>query len=601
MPYLGHERNSWSNSSFGNSCREVPDARCAGDSAQFAEAEIPSRPATSATGERAAGPFSIAHHANWGVADRAAMRLMLLGIVSLASVMVAPAHADAVKTRISYMAMADRLTDLRRLAILPDPDEKALLFSSYDRSSSYEAPSDRYVNWDANGDGGGVIRREGQLAILAEVTGPGSIVRMWSATPANGKVSIYLDDMPEPVISAPFEKYYDGSLTGHKLNNLVYDRVSPEVAGSNNFVPILFSKSCKIVAEKDWGKYYQFNVVKFPKSAFVESTTIPLGDDAFAALVKADAKLAGPARAGDASGEQKSHRSFELTPGRSVVAFDLKGAQLITSFRVYLALSGDVDSQRVLLRKLAVRITWDGEKRPAVWSPLGDFFGYFGGSDAYSTIVMGVGSNGDFYSNWVMPFSQRAKIEFINDSEQTVTLSSDVTLSKPDQDMDSYARFHAKWHRDSFLPERRDRQIDWTLLKVMGRGRFVGTHLHVWNPVKGWWGEGDEKFFVDGEKFPSIFGTGTEDFFGFAWGSAGQFSRPFHNQILNEGNAGHAVLNRWLLADNVPFQFAFEGYLEKYFGNSRPTSYSAVAYWYQNAGGEDPYQEVPLAERIYWK
>ena len=82
----------------------------------------------------------------------------------------------------------------------------------------------------------------------------------------------------------------------------------------------------------------------------------------------------------------------------------------------------------------------------------------------------------------------------------------------------SLGRFHAKWHRDAFLPEDPERRkIDWTMLKTEGRGRFCGVMLHVWNPRGGWWGEGDEKFFVDGEKFPSTFGTGSEDYFGYAW------------------------------------------------------------------------------------
>ncbi len=107
-------------------------------------------------------------------------------------------------------------------------------------------------------------------------------------------------------------------------------------------------------------------------------------------------------------------------------------------------------------------------------------------------------------------------------------------------------------------------------MATRGRGRYVGLHLHVWNPGGGWWGEGDEKFFVDGEKFPSEFGTGSEDYFGYAWSSPGLFSRPFHNQILNERNAGHIINNRWHFADSVPFQTSFEGYLEKYCKLTKP-------------------------------
>jgi len=100
--------------------------------------------------------------------------------------------------------------------------------------------------------------------------------------------------------------------------------------------------------------------------------------------------------------------------------------------------------------------------------------------------------------------------------------------------------------------------------------------LHVWNPRGGrcekvewcrghwWWGEGDEKFFVDCEKFPSTFGTGTEDYFGYAWGNGSLFQHPYNTQTICEGNAGHICVSRWQIPDNVPFQKRFDGYMKKY-------------------------------------
>ena len=138
------------------------------------------------------------------------------------------------------------------------------------------------------------------------------------------------------------------------------------------------------------------------------------------------------------------------------------------------------------------------------------------------------------------------------------------------------------------------------MLKTEGTGRYVGTQLHVWNPRGGWWGEGDEKWFVDGEKFPSSIGTGSEDYFGFAWSSGSPFHEPLHGQPAT-GDDWHATLYRWHIADDIPFHTGFEGAIEKYFPNSKPTLYAAVAFWYLNSGGEDPYKEIPVSERIgYW-
>jgi hypothetical protein len=127
--------------------------------------------------------------------------------------------------------------------------------------------------------------------------------------------------------------------------------------------------------------------------------------------------------------------------------------------------------------------------------------------------------------------------------------------------------------------------------------------LHVWNPRGAWWGEGDEKFFVDGEKFPSTFGTGSEDYFGYAWGDPHFFQTPFHCQPLTPDRdwQGHNAVLRWHVADNVPFQASFSAYLEKYFGNDRPTLFAATVCWYLAPGGGDPHGPVPAAERHgYW-
>ena len=130
----------------------------------------------------------------------------------------------------------------------------------------------------------------------------------------------------------------------------------------------------------------------------------------------------------------------------------------------------------------------------------------------------------------------------------------------------------------------------------------MGVSLHIWNPRGGWWGEGDEKFFVDGEKFPSTFGTGSEDYFGYAWCNPTPFENAYHDQTRNDGNnRGHVSVNRWHITDNVPFQKSFEGCIEKYYPNERPTIYASMAYWYLAPGGRDPYTPRPLTERIgYW-
>ena len=189
-----------------------------------------------------------------------------------------------------------------------------------------------------------------------------------------------------------------------------------------------------------------------------------------------------------------------------------------------------------------------------------------------------------------MPFTNGAKIHFVNEGQMATNSNMKSHSEELKGDLTRFGRFHAKWHRDTFLPAEPERQIDWPFLKTTGRGRFVGVMLHVWNPRGGWWGEGDEKFFVDGEKFPSTFGTGSEDYFGYAWSSPKLFQHAYHNQTYNDGNSkGHISVNRWHISDQVPFQNQFEGDASK---NTMPTTARRATprrLWYLAPGGGDAY------------
>jgi hypothetical protein len=201
-----------------------------------------------------------------------------------------------------------------------------------------------------------------------------------------------------------------------------------------------------------------------------------------------------------------------------------------------------------------------------------------------------------FYANWTMPFGNRALVELVNDGQKARELELTIIHERL-QSFEGLGHFHCKWHRDAhMLPQ--DRWPDWTLLKTEGRGRFMGVMLHVWNPQGGWWGEGDEKFFVDGEKYPSTFGTGSEDYFGYAWCDPHLFQRPFHSQTMTMGNKGHQSVLRWHLADSIPFQTSFEGCIEKYYRTEeKGTLYAATVCWYLAPGGVDPYEPVPVEQR----
>jgi len=503
---------------------------------------------------------------------------------------------------ISYTDVLNRLIDLEHLSTVPDEGDRTAQWSSYDRSSKYDRQSGNYLNWSANGDGTGYIRKEGDSLVICEIDGPGVIWRIWTALPGEGLVEFYLDGATEPTLRKPFKDYFDNSKPPFNYPSLVYTSAK----GKNCYLPITFSKSCKVVAHPGWGKYYHFTYSHFPKTTKVETFSIELAKTHSQEMKKIDDILSNCSQY-DLRYKNKTEttvQTVEIPPGKTTQITAIKGAYAITSLKIKRNSLANMDVEA--LRQLILKIYWDGSPSPAVWSPVGDFFGSAPELVEYKSLPLGITSE-YLYSYWYMPFKNSAVIEIQNDSAINQPLEFEISYIPLTKDPDNLLRFHSYWHVGNygFNPKR---SIDWTFLKTIGKGRFCGLMLHIWNPMGGWWGEGDEKFFVDGEKFPSTFGTGTEDYFGYAWCSEEFFNHPYHNQIVSVPNnpcaypdrkesGGHTCNSRFHITDNVPFHYSFEGAIEKYFSSERLTHYAITAYWYQKQHGEAAIKPVPLQDR----
>lgn len=507
------------------------------------------------------------------------------------------ASAQASEQILTYQDLAARLTGMERLATLPGPGEDCMQWSSYDRASRYDAATGKYIDWDANGDGDGYIRKEGDQIVMAEMKGPGCIWRIWSAAPKDGHVRIYLDGATEPAVDLPFIGYFDGKNEPFTRPALVHT----VAMGWNNYTPIPFQKSCKVVADKNWGQYFHFTYGTFPPGTVVPTFKRALSSSELGALDRANEILTHPGS--DPAGIRADARTVSkslILAGGTRTTLNLRGPGAITGIRAKVKLPASPNDKNAL-RELTIRMRWDNESYPSVWAPFGDFFGTGAGANAYQSLPLGLTADGWWYSYWYMPFAKSAEVQFANDGVESREITYEITHAPISGNPANLTRFHAKWHRDALLPLDPARQIDWTMLQTKGTGRFCGVMLHVWNPKGGWWGEGDEKFFVDGEKFPSTFGTGSEDYFGYAWCNPTLFENAYHNQTISMNNKGHISVNRWHITDNIPFHTSFEGDIEKYYSNTRPTIYASTVYWYLAPGGADPYMARPLSERIgYW-
>ncbi|UCD30427.1 MAG: DUF2961 domain-containing protein, partial [Planctomycetota bacterium] len=311
------------------------------------------------------------------------MRFIMVFIVGFTTFI---SHATGGET-LTYVDLVGRLTDLEHLAVLPEAGEKCAQWSSYDRKSKYDGSTGKYVVWGANGDGDGFIRTEDGKLVLAEMDGPGVLWRIWSAAPRKGHVRIYLDGEDKPAVDLPFAGYFNGKNEPFTREGLGYFASG----GANSYVPIPYQKSCKVVADEGWGRYFHFTYTTYPKGMRLPTFKRNLSAAESAALDKANQVLTncGSDPAGKRPGEITEQKTVTAAPGKTVTIADLKGARAITALKVKMDVHKTANEFGVL-RELALRILWDDESQPSVSSPLGDFFGTAPGVSMYKSLTMGM-------------------------------------------------------------------------------------------------------------------------------------------------------------------------------------------------------------------
>jgi hypothetical protein len=254
-----------------------------------------------------------------------------------------------------------------------------------------------------------------------------------------------------------------------------------------------------------------------------------------------------------------------------------------------------VTSERdpVRLRSTLLTIAFDGAE--TVRAPLVDFFGTGPGVNATASLPFTVAADGTLLCRFVMPFGASATVAVSRPAgpdDLPLALSGAVTVAARPFAGEGRALFHARFRGPEALATRPP--SDWHVATLLGRGRQVGTVLDADNPPGvAWWGEGDEKVTVDGAPFPDFFGTGTEDYFGFAWSATTTFEHPYHALTLapppGHGFSGAFSMNRFLIADPVPFRRSLRFDLELWHWSETTVPLAAMLYWYAAPGGGDDF------------
>jgi len=290
--------------------------------------------------------------------------------------------------------------------------------------------------------------------------------------------------------------------------------------------------------------------------------------------------------------------NFRVKPGETHVLADLKGPGVITHmWMTFLgpepqawAKDGAANHQEMLLRMF-----WDDSTEPDVEAPVGDFFAsQFGKRMSVNSLPVIVEGGASYNCFWQMPFREAARIEILNQSDKDIALLyyNVDWVQKETLDGDT-PYFHAQYRQEYPCVGGRD----YLIADIEGRGHYVGTVMGARTRSPEWFGEGDEKIYVDDDEEPSIWGTGTEDYFLCAWGlrqcSFPYFGVPYTNNPFVLG--GETTAYRWHLADPIVFQKRLRVTIEHYgwisvdenkdhrrdSWNERQDDYASVAFWYQ--------------------
>lgn len=280
--------------------------------------------------------------------------------------------------------------------------------------------------------------------------------------------------------------------------------------------------------------------------------------------------------------------SVRVEQGASATLLDVKGAGVIS--HLWFTINSP---DRMHLKNLVLRAWWDGESAPSIEVPIGDFFGLgLGEYFVYQSALTAVAPIKALNAYFTMPFSSAARLTLTNEGEApTHNLYYAVDYVTVAALPEGLGRFHAQYRQaapckavesDGKNLSGRDNYV---FLEATGQGHFVGVAHAVVQNEEGWFGEGDDMIFIDGEQRPRINGTGTEDYYNGAWDFGGQ---PFANQHQGapyiadpERIGGRYCLYRWHVESPIAFEKSIRVTIEHGTANDRSDSFYSAAFWYQ--------------------
>ncbi|MCC8035517.1 MAG: DUF2961 domain-containing protein [Rikenellaceae bacterium] len=463
------------------------------------------------------------------------------------------------------------------------PDYRCLQQSSYDRRSV----SPDAKGWFANNDGFGFIRTDtidGRVEkVLFEDFGPGAITRIWkTAMNKNGTLRFYFDGSAAPGWTVPcYDLVKFGIPMGEGMILPHTSYTEEGKGGSTFFLPISYASGCRVTlelpaGEKETPKYYQFNYRKYPAGKRVDTFSAKVAARAANKIIETGRLLAHP---NDDTSGIKTEMSGTLEAGSAIEMELPRGGNAVST--IYFSIEVDPADYERLMRGLFFRASFDGET--TVDLPLGDFSGGGLGARPVASWYLASDGAGNIVSRWRMPYREYGSIALVNHNGEELRASVTAFTSPYRWDENSLY-FHSSWKQELSIPLTPDEEkcFDWNFTTLYGRGIYAGDVLSLFNHAPSWYGEGDEKIYVDGEEFPSHFGTGTEDYYNSSWAPVVVFQTPFGGapRADLESSHGYNTFFRTRNLDAIPFNRSFVFDLEMLSWQEGTADYYTTIYWY---------------------
>jgi glycerophosphoryl diester phosphodiesterase len=287
---------------------------------------------------------------------------------------------------------------------------------------------------------------------------------------------------------------------------------------------------------------------------------------------------------------RKGAPAKHLAPGEVVELCDIAGPGVIR--RIWMTTRQDTEN----LRGLVVRAYWEGQEHPSIECPLGDFMGFAHGKVAgYGSAVHSVGPKAGMNFWLPMPFAKRARLTLTNEMKRGSRLFYQIDYTLGEAPSEPFGRMHVLFRRENPTIPKQDFEI---LPKRMGSGRYIGCVLGIRALSRSWWGEGEVKIFLDGDtEFPTICGTGSEDYVGLSWGVQ-DAAYPYNG--CNYNREGYVSMYRWHLPDPVFWKQDIQvtiqqlAWIPKGYAD-RKDDWSTATFWYEPVPSE-PLPPFPSLE-----